>query len=424
MAAPTTDALKYYSRDTKSQDNEQYIEAVHGPLGYYIVEKLRSHIYGSPGGYFCDFGEINKRLFCKNNCNISIEDLNAVLETCFNEEVALYSKEMYDKYKILTSSGIQKRWKRIVTDAGRKNVVIKDTFLLIEQETIVNSPIIGELKGDNNTINGYINTHRVELTVPLSGNNGGIIGGLIPQTKVNNNKVDNSKEKEKKNDTVAKASVPNPDKDLIWQTLVDTWFDFNQAKFKEKPTFSDTDGKKLKSIAKKLCARAVEMKKIEWTQATARSQLLNFLEAAYVYDNWLPKNFLLKNLESQFDAVAMNQKAKVQVASAAPKLSVEELKAKFKNNTIKITEIQLEHFEETKLLGCELTENHFNIAQTKRVESLVCSNQQCDKDLAEHYLKKVETVLTKKDRSNLELLAKRYAVRDWLYSKCTQLNNS
>src|SRR4051812_229774 len=116
MARPTTDELKYYSRDTKSQQNEQYIEAVHGPVGFYILEKLRMHIYGGVGGYYCDFKEIHKRLFCKHNGNINLDQLNDVINDCFLEDVRLFDKEMFEMHHILTSAGIQKRWKRIVID--------------------------------------------------------------------------------------------------------------------------------------------------------------------------------------------------------------------------------------------------------------------------------------------------------------------
>jgi len=142
MARHQTNALKYYSRDTAQQDNEQYIEAEHGPIGWYIVEKLRMHIYGGEHGYYCEMGTLHKKLFCSKNCKIEIDFFNAVLESCFLPEVSLFDKAMYEQYKILTSKGIQKRWKKIVNECGKKKVAIKNDYLLINEDEITQPPAL------------------------------------------------------------------------------------------------------------------------------------------------------------------------------------------------------------------------------------------------------------------------------------------
>lgn len=139
MARPSENSLKYYNRDTKDDDNLQYVEAMHELIGYAIVDKLWKHIYGCPGGYYCEWSEINQRLFCKNN-GISIEKLFEILNTCFEEDIEIFSREMYEKHKILTSSGVQKRWLKIVKEAGRKNCHIKEEYRIIDIDAMETTP--------------------------------------------------------------------------------------------------------------------------------------------------------------------------------------------------------------------------------------------------------------------------------------------
>lgn len=390
MAAPKTDSLKYYSRDTSSQDNELYVEAVHGPLGYYIVEKLRSHIYGSTGGYYCEFGELNKRLFCKKNCGISMDDLEAVLQTCFNPDVNLYNKEMYERHNILTSAGIQKRWKTIVMGIGRKNNHINESYLLIPQETIP----------------------KPSISVPLSVDNVGMMPVLTTQKKRKERKL------KENNKPSQKAPVVNRSlNQKIWEGLIQTWVDFNLQKFKEKPSFTATDGKKLKSIAEKLQKRAVD-KNQPWSIQDAGAKFLMFLNDAYACNDWLAKNFLLKNIDSQFDAIVMDQAGKATKARVVKAITIEALKLKFIDNTITMADVQQVHYEELKPLGCVITDNHYCIARTKRAEELIISNKASDHQLANHYLKNETTSQTKQDKHNIDMMAMRYAVRDWLYTEC------
>lgn len=155
MARPKDNSLKYYNQDTKDDDNLQYIEAKHGYIGYAVVHKLWKHIYGGPGGYYCPWYEINKMLFCKNN-NITISDLDAIMETCYQKGIELFSRHMVEEQGILTSKGIQKRWAKIVKECGRKNCTVEEIYRLIpliddklavnNQETTPPPPLIGSLQ--------------------------------------------------------------------------------------------------------------------------------------------------------------------------------------------------------------------------------------------------------------------------------------
>lgn len=183
MARPPENSLKYYNRDTKDDDNLLYVEAVHHLIGYAIVDKLWKHIYGCPGGYYCEWSEINQRLFCKNN-GITIEKLFEILNTCFENEIELFSREMYEKHKILTSSGVQKRWLRIVKEAGRKYCHIKEEYRIIDIDAPETTPpaiLLPTLPPDNTT---------AAIVSPL------IIPLETTQSKVKESKVKESKEEQ------------------------------------------------------------------------------------------------------------------------------------------------------------------------------------------------------------------------------------
>lgn len=172
MARPTDNSLKYYNQDTKDDDNLQYIEALHSLQGYAIVHKLWKHIYGGPGGYYCEWSNINKMLFCKNN-SIDIKLLEDVLKTCFSGDIKIFDRRLSNDLQILTSKGIQKRWSKIVKEAGRKIYLVKEEHRLIC------------LDGDTLPIN-----HQ-QTTPPLS-----LIGEETPQSKVKQSIENETKIKE------------------------------------------------------------------------------------------------------------------------------------------------------------------------------------------------------------------------------------
>lgn len=291
MARPKTDALLYFNIDVKEDDNLKYIEALYGHIGYYVVHKLWKHIYGGPGGYYCEWGEINQRLFCKENA-ISIDKLKEIIETCFSDDVKLFNREMYLQHKILTSTGLQKRWKKIVTEAGRKNCTINTVYSLINTPAVVFPPL-------------QI-TPAVLLSGGLSVGNGGLNGLETTQSKVKESKVKESKLSsttvgKSKKETFPAPATAGPSR-FFWQDMVDCWFDFYRGKFSgEEPNFKGRNPKWFEKIYDLLQARATKKKK-EWTAEYGLSALKMFLETAHK-DDWLQKHFLLENIHNQFDSI-------------------------------------------------------------------------------------------------------------------------
>lgn len=298
MARPKTDALIYFNIDVKEDDNLKYIEAVYGHLGYYVILKLWKQIYGGPGGYFCEWKDINQRLFCKEN-NVDYDKLQAIIQTCFEEGVCLFDKTMFEKHRILTSTGIQKRWKKIVTEAGRKNCHIKPEYCLI------NTAAIG--------FPGVETTPPPTLTGGLQVDDRGNMVPEMPQSKVKESKVKKSTVLQVPNSTklaspatagavtAAKNLKPEKKRDY-WQPMVDTWFEFYRKKFSgEEPNFPGRNVKIFEKIYDMLALRA-RKKGSQWTQQYATDSLLFFLNQAYA-DPWLQNHFLLENLVKQFDAI-------------------------------------------------------------------------------------------------------------------------
>jgi hypothetical protein len=151
MARHRDNSLKYYNRDVYDDDNLKFIQATNGLIGWAVVEKLRQKIYASPGGYFVPWNAVTERLFCSEN-KISLEEFKSILDNCFLDDIRLFSREMYDKHKILTSSGIQKRWLKIVTECKRKYPVITPEYSLIQPEENTPAPDTNQnYSGGNHT---------------------------------------------------------------------------------------------------------------------------------------------------------------------------------------------------------------------------------------------------------------------------------
>jgi hypothetical protein len=107
----------------------------------------------------------------------------------------------------------------------------------------------------------------------------------------------------------------------FWPALVAVWFEFykkNPGKG-EEPTFEGQSPASLKKIVERLKKRS-EAKNIQWSENTSCDTLAKFLTYAYGL-NWLKDNFLLQNLERQYDKI-VNQSNETRTSkNSAPDLS-------------------------------------------------------------------------------------------------------
>jgi hypothetical protein len=296
MARPKDNSLKYYNQDTKDDDNLQYIEAEHGFMGYAIVHKLWKHIYGGPGGYFCPWDEINKKLFCKNN-GITIVDLDKILDTCFQSGIEIFNREMAVANKILTSKGIQKRWLRIVKEAGRSNNKVDKLHQLIHLEE--------EKPGE---------TTPPVVVSPAKSTQSKVNKSKVNKSKVNKSKGEGNTEKEPTHDFFKNEIEKNLSRNAAADfqppqySQVDDFFKKKTKEFLE-PGAANVAGQKFynhyKSLGWKTTAGA---KVVDW-EALAISWILEDLEKSTVKNKGAISKRLKETLSPE-QAVSLKMKTK------------------------------------------------------------------------------------------------------------------
>jgi len=131
MARPIKKGLDYFPLDVVLEDDVELFEAECGLEGFAILIKLYQKIYQS--SYYINWGEDNSMLFARK-INTSIEKIKNVIKIAFKRN--LLNENLYDKYKILTSKGIQSRFFKIYNDCRRKGLKVNTDFVLINDESI------------------------------------------------------------------------------------------------------------------------------------------------------------------------------------------------------------------------------------------------------------------------------------------------
>jgi len=131
--------LDYFSFDVDFFDDEkiEFVSAKFGELGELILIKLLCRIYRN--GYYMEFGEDEQILFAKRSGeNITIELVNQVVDEAIKRN--FFSKEHFEKYQILTSNGIQKRY--LEATQRRKEIPIFSEYLINDNINLINVNII------------------------------------------------------------------------------------------------------------------------------------------------------------------------------------------------------------------------------------------------------------------------------------------
>ncbi len=129
MARPLKLGLDYFPLDVMFDDSIELFEAECGLEGLAILIKLWQKIYSH--GYYTDWNNDTVLLFSKK-INSTKEIVNSVINTCLRRSI--FNKSLYEKYNILTSSGIQKRYVIACTSTKRKNITMDERFLLINDK--------------------------------------------------------------------------------------------------------------------------------------------------------------------------------------------------------------------------------------------------------------------------------------------------
>lgn len=133
--------LDYFPLACTFDDRIQLIEAEFGNTGFAIVVKLFQKIYGECG-YYCEWNDEVALLFSRKACGLSQGDhvvsevVNAALKR------GIFSKDLFEKYGILSSPGIQKRY--FEAAKRRAEIEVERRYLLIDVTKIKTIVYINE----------------------------------------------------------------------------------------------------------------------------------------------------------------------------------------------------------------------------------------------------------------------------------------
>lgn len=166
---PNKEGLDYFSLDCHMDEKVELIEAEYGLKGFAILVKLYQSVY-SGFGYYCEWTPDISVLWARRlgvSHSVGIGDVGKVDEkTCalpgfpnnlINNVVAasirrnIFSEELFSKYGILSSSGIQKRY--LSATYERKKVELKKEYLLISIPKNLNNVVINSINRATNSNN-------------------------------------------------------------------------------------------------------------------------------------------------------------------------------------------------------------------------------------------------------------------------------
>lgn len=160
MARPHKQGVDYFPLDVHTDDKFKFIEIKYKLEGFAIVIKLLQKIYSY--GYWYKWTDDEALLF-SDELRVDYNLVANVVNECLKREV--FDPNLYEKHKILTSKGIQKRYKEIVR--RRKDVKVTPEYLLIDNIIGVND-VINPAEGrqsDNKSTQRKGNRNRNEIDI-------------------------------------------------------------------------------------------------------------------------------------------------------------------------------------------------------------------------------------------------------------------
>ena len=159
--------LDYFPFDTVLDTKMELIEAEFGLTGFALVVKLFQKIYGERG-YYCEWTDEVALLFAKRN-NVGGNVVSELIDASVRR--GIFDKDLFDKYGVLTSQGIQKRYFEAVS--RRTQIDVVNEYLLISLTQNTENVNINSINVYKNSKNVYKNTQS-----------------KVKESKVNENKVD------------------------------------------------------------------------------------------------------------------------------------------------------------------------------------------------------------------------------------------
>jgi hypothetical protein len=132
MGRMTKQGIEYFSLDVQFDDKTELYLLETEAIGLAVMITLWQLIYQNEGYYIINSNDLC--LLVKRRINVNINDINA----CINKMLArgIFNKCLYEKYSILTSKAIQKRY----FDAAKrkKQVKVINEFVLIDLDLCEN----------------------------------------------------------------------------------------------------------------------------------------------------------------------------------------------------------------------------------------------------------------------------------------------
>ena len=159
MARPYKTGLDYFELDCHLDEKIRLIQAEFGLKGFAVVVLLFKEIYGGQG-YYMSWDKEQLLLLVSEN-GIAEGDTNLIWEisqACIRR--GIFSAELFEKYQILTSRGIQKRYFRAVARRGK--VEAKNEYLLIKCTKKTITVDNNSINADKNPVNVNKSTQRRE----------------------------------------------------------------------------------------------------------------------------------------------------------------------------------------------------------------------------------------------------------------------
>lgn len=160
--------IDYFPLDVQPDSKLELIEAEYGITGFGVVVRLLMEIYGREG-YYIEWTNEVALLFARK-VGLGGGVVSEIVEASIRR--GMFDKELYDKYHVLTSHGVQKRYFEAVS--RRKELEVDENILLVNVAQIC----------------PHVNIKRKNVNI-LSEN-----ADIFKQSKVEESKVKQSKVEE------------------------------------------------------------------------------------------------------------------------------------------------------------------------------------------------------------------------------------
>lgn len=147
MARPIEEGLDYFPLDVNTDEKLDLIEAEFGLNGFAVIIKLYQWIYAR--GYYCKWTEEVALLFARKRCGVGGNVVSEIIAAAIKRDI--FNKVLYEKYQILTSRGLQKRYFEAIARRVKINVIKQ--YLLVSvadfKDNVSKNWVLVDINGAN-----------------------------------------------------------------------------------------------------------------------------------------------------------------------------------------------------------------------------------------------------------------------------------